>query len=257
MPRRLYLDYVANTPADLRVIDYFCTVEKSLVGNANSHHGVGFEVKKILDEATQNIAEKLGWLPEEIIYTSGASESNNTAIRGIAHAKRHFGKHIITTPLEHSSVSAPLTALQEAGYEIDMVKIGTDGKVDLDDLRSLLRRDTILMTVTAVDSELGTIQPVEEIAKVVKTFGKCSLHVDATQAIGKIPFDFNMADTVSFAPHKFYGLNGCGILLKNKQLIIEPLIAGGASTTMFRSGTPAVSLDVKWFENFGRQIAVS
>lgn len=243
MKSNFYFDYTANTPADSRVIDYFCAVEKSLVGNANSHHGAGFAAKQIVDEATQKISRKLNWLPEEIIYTSGASESNNTAIRGIAHAKRHVGKHIITTPLEHTSVSAPLTALQEAGYEIDMVQIGTDGKVNLEDLRSLIRRDTILMTVTAVDSELGTVQPVEEIAKIVKTFGNCLLHVDATQAVGKIPFDFGVADTVSFAPHKFFGLNGCGILLKKKSLIIEPLIAGGASTTMFRSGTPTVSLN--------------
>lgn len=244
MATPLYFDYTANTPADMRVVQKFCEIEGVVVGNANSHHGAGLAAKNLLDEATQEIAQIVKWNADEIIYTSGASESNNTAIRGIAHAKRHVGKHIITTPLEHTSVSAPLTALQEAGYEIEMVRIGTDGKVDLNDLRSLLRRDTILMTVTAVDSELGTVQPVNEIAKIVKTFGNCCLHVDATQAVGKLPFDFNVADTLSFAPHKFYGLNGSGILLKKKALVIEPLIAGGASTTMFRSGTPAVSLGV-------------
>ena len=121
----------------------------------------------------------------EIIYTSGASEANNLALKGIAHASRHIGKHIISTQLEHSSVGASLSALQQQGYEIDLLDIGRDGRVDLDQLRELMRDDTILVAVCAVDSELGTIQPIREIAGIVKPYPGCRLHVDATQAVGK------------------------------------------------------------------------
>ena len=188
----IYLDYSANTPVDESVLDIFCETERKLIGNANSRHIAGDAAKNMQDEINKSIADLFHISEDEIIYTSGATESNNLAIRGIAHTMRHVGKHIITTPLEHSSVSAPLTALQEAGYEIDMVKIGTDGRVDMESLRSLLRKDTVLVTVCAVDSELGTIQPVKEIREALKDYPNCLLHIDATQAIGKIDVDFSI-----------------------------------------------------------------
>ena len=135
-----------------------------------------------------------------------------------------------------------LTALQEQGFEVDLVDIDRNGKIDLEHLRELLRRDTILVSVCLVDSELGTIQPVSEIAEILRDFPGCRLHVDATQAMGKIPVCLDGIDTLSFTPHKFYGLNGSGILYKKKDLILEPLIHGGHSTTIYRSGTPALSL---------------
>ena len=233
-----YFDYTANTPACEEALQRFCEVERRFIGNANSNHEAGHATKAFLAQVTDSIAKLLGVNPDEIIYTSGASESNNTAIRGIVQAKRHVGKHIITNPLEHSSVSATLTALQEAGYEIEMVKIGTDGKIDLEDLRNLLRKDTVLVTVNAVDSELGTVQPLEAISKIVREFPSCSLHVDATQAIGKTPINLNLADTASIGAHKFYGLSGSGLLYKKSGIAMEPLIYGGASTTIYRSGTP-------------------
>ncbi|MBQ8913948.1 MAG: cysteine desulfurase [Lachnospiraceae bacterium] len=239
----IYLDYSANTPVDERVLDIFCETERKLIGNANSKHIAGDASKNMQDEINKSIADLFHIDEDEIIYTSGATESNNLAIRGIAHTMRHVGRHIITTPLEHSSVSAPLTALQEAGYEVDMVKIGTDGKVDISNLRSLMRKDTVLVTVCAVDSELGTIQPVREIREILKDYPNCLLHVDATQAVGKIDVDFSLADTVSLAAHKFYGIIGSGMLYKKKGLVIEPVIYGGASTTIYRSGTPTVSLN--------------
>ena len=137
-----------------------------------------------------------------------------------------------------------LTALQEQGFEVDLVDIDRNGKIDLEHLRELLRRDTILVSVCLVDSELGTIQPVSEIAEILRDFPGCRLHVDATQAMGKIPVCLDGIDTLSFTPHKFYGLNGSGILYKKKDLILEPLIHGGHSTTIYRSGTPALSLAV-------------
>lgn len=238
-----YFDYTANTPACKEALQRFCEVERGFIGNANSNHGAGHAAKAFLAQVTDSIAKLLGVNPDEIIYTSGASESNNTAIRGIVQAKRHVGKHIVTNPLEHSSVSATLTALQEAGYEIEMAKIGTDGKIDLEDLKSLLRKDTVLVTVNAVDSELGTVQPLEAISKIVREFPSCSFHVDATQAIGKTPINLNLADTASIGAHKFYGLSGSGLLYKKSGIAMEPLIYGGASTTIYRSGTPTLALD--------------
>jgi cysteine desulfurase len=240
----VYLDYSAHTPASQQVLNCFLDVEQNYIGNANSKHIAGFMANERLEGATNSIAKLLNVSPDEIIYTSGATESNNLAIKGVARAFRHSGKHIISTPLEHSSVSAPLTALQEQGYEIDLLHINKDGKVDLDSLKELLRKDTILVTISAVDSELGTVQPVEEISKILSDYPNCHLHLDATQAVGKIPVDFTLADTISFSSHKFYGINGSGILIKKKDLVIEPLLHGGKSTTIYRSGTPTLSLAV-------------
>ena len=238
----IYLDYSANTPVDEAVLQRFCEVERNCPGNANSRHAAGTAAKAAIDAATQSIARSLNVQPAEIIYTSGASEANNFAIKSIARLERHHGKHIISTPLEHSSVSGSLTALQEQGYEIDLLDIRQDGTADLDHLKELLRPDTILVAVTAVDSELGVVQPVAEIAEILKAYPHCHFHVDATQAIGKLPVSFEGIDTMSLTAHKFYGLNGIGVLVKRRGLALEPLIHGGESTTIYRSGTPTVAL---------------
>ncbi len=238
----IYLDYSANTPADEQVLERFCAVERACIGNANSHHQAGVTAKAEIDRATQSIASLLHVQPAEVIYTSGASESNNFALKGLARLSRHVGKHIISTPLEHSSVSGTLTALQEQGYEIDLVDIQRDGTVDLEHLKELLRPDTIAVAVTMVDSELGVVQPIAQIAEILKAYPNCHFHVDATQAVGKIPVSFEGIDTMSLTAHKFYGLNGIGLLLKRRGLALEPLIHGGESTTIYRSGTPTVSL---------------
>ena len=238
----VYLDYSANTPADEEVLQRFCDIERRCPGNANSHHQAGAAAKAVIDEATQSIARSLNVQPAEIIYTSGASEANNFALKSIARLERHHGKHIISTPLEHSSVSGSLTALQEQGYEIDLVDIRQDGTVDLEHLKELLRPDTILVAVTAVDSELGVVQPVAEISALLKDRPHCHFHVDATQTVGKLPVSFEGIDTMSLTAHKFYGLNGIGVLVKRRGLALEPLIHGGESTTIYRSGTPTVAL---------------
>ena len=238
----IYLDYSANTPVDARVLEQFCAVERRCIGNANSHHQAGSAAKAEIDAATIKIASLLGVQPAEIIYTSGASEANNFALKGLARLSRHAGRHIISTPLEHSSVSGTLTALQEQGYEIDLLDVKQDGTVDLEHLRDLLRPDTICVAVTLVDSELGVVQPVQEIAAILKAYPHCHLHVDATQAVGKIPVSFEGVDTMSLTAHKFYGLNGIGLLIKRRNLALEPLIHGGESTTIYRSGTPTVAL---------------
>ena len=238
----IYLDYSANTPVDTRVLEQFCAVERRCIGNANSHHQAGSAAKAEIDAATIKISSLLGVQPAEIIYTSGASEANNFALKGLARLSRHAGRHIISTPLEHSSVSGTLTALQEQGYEIDLLDVKQDGTVDLEHLKDLLRPDTICVAITLVDSELGVVQPVQEIAAILKAYPHCHLHVDATQAVGKIPVSFEGVDTMSLTAHKFYGLNGIGLLIKRRNLALEPLIHGGESTTIYRSGTPTVAL---------------
>ena len=238
----IYLDYSANTPVDARVLEQFCAVERRCIGNANSHHQAGSAAKAEIDAATIKITSLLGVQPAEIIYTSGASEANNFALKGLARLSRHAGRHIISTPLEHSSVSGTLTALQEQGYEIDLLDVKQDGTVDLEHLKDLLRPDTICVAITLVDSELGVVQPAQEIATILKAYPHCHLHVDATQAVGKIPVSFEGVDTMSLTAHKFYGLNGIGLLVKRRNLALEPLIHGGESTTIYRSGTPTVAL---------------
>lgn len=241
----LYLDYAANTPVDEEVLKTFNDTTLKYFANPNATHGLGVEVNEKINKTTDkiiNLFNKNTRLDSnmEIVYTSGSSESNNLAIKGVAQTYKENGKHIISTFLEHSSVSSPLSYLKEQGYEIDIVGITSDGKVDLEELKRLIRDDTILVSVCYIDSEVGNIQPIKEIAELVSKYPKCFLHVDATQAIGKTEVDFNGVDLISFSPHKFYGLNGFGGLIKKKDIVLEPLINGGISTTIYRSGTPVV-----------------
>ncbi len=238
----LYLDYSANTPVDEEVLQCFCEAERRYPGNANAHHQAGVAAKAAINEATRSIARCLGAPPAGIIYTSGASEANNLAVKGLAALGGTAGRHILSTPLEHSSVSGSLEALQKQGYEVELLDILPDGTVDLADLKKRLRPDTVLVAVTAVDSELGVVQPIAEIAEFLKAYPNCHFHVDATQAVGKIPVQFEGIDTMSLTAHKFYGLNGIGVLVKRLGLTLPPLIHGGESTTSYRSGTPTVAL---------------
>ena len=238
----IYLDYSANTPVDPEVLSVFCETERRFPGNTNSTHPAGQAARAELLRVTASVAGMLGMRPEEIIFTSGASESNNLAIKGIAQASRHTGRHMISTALEHASVGGSLSALQQQGWEVDLIRIGRDGKLDLEQLRELLRKDTVLLSVSAVDSELGVVQPLKEVAELLKDYPGCRFHVDATQAVGKTDLNLDGVDTLSAAPHKFYGLNGSGLLVKRRELIIEPQIHGGTSATLYRSGTPALAL---------------
>lgn len=240
----IYLDYAANTPADEQVINTFSEISKTYVANPNSTHKLGRMASEHLSESTKKIANMLNVKESEIIFTSGASESNNMAIKGAAAYNKKYGKHIITTYLEHSSVNGAIGYLQNNGYEVDYADIAQDGKVDLDSLKELIRDDTILVSICYVDSEVGLIQPIDEIGKIIKDHPHCVFHVDATQAVGKMQVNFEGAHMVTFAPHKFYGLNGCGVLVKKENIMIEPLIHGGKSTSAFRSGTPALGMIV-------------
>lgn len=231
----VYLDYAANTPADEEVLKCFCTVYKEYIANPNSTHELGKAANTKMLEIAGGFEQRFH---KEVIFTSGASESNNLAIKGVAGAYRERGKHIITDCMEHSSVSGCLTYLQNQGYEIDLVDIRADGTVDLEHLKELIREDTVLVSVCYVEGELGIEQPVQEIARILEDYPGCFFHSDATQAIGKTNLDFSGIDLVTFAAHKFYGLNGCGVLLKSKEISLVPLVHGGTSTTIYRSGTP-------------------
>ena len=237
----IYLDYSATTKTNKEVLDTFIKVSNDFYGNPNSLHELGLNAKKLIDSASSQINSLLN-IDKEIIYTSGASESNNLAIKGIAFKYKNRGMHIITTPLEHSSVSEPINYLQSLGYSVDYVELDKYGRVDLNCLKSLMRDDTILVSINAVNSELGILQPLKEISKIVKKNKKCYFHSDITQAIGKVSIDISDIDLVSFSAHKFFGIKGVGALIKNKNVEILPLIHGGKSTTIYRSGTPSTPL---------------
>lgn len=234
----VYLDYAANAPACEEVLQTYLEVSRQYIANPSSNHPLGTAARTLLQECTRKMAALLNVEESEIIYTSGASESNNLAIKGVAEKYKKRGKHIITTYLEHSSVNGAIAALVSAGYEVDYVDITQSGLVDVDHLQELLRVDTILVSICYVESEVGIRQDIEKIAKLLLRYPNCTFHVDATQAVGKIPVSLSQIDLVSFAPHKFYGLNGSGVLLKKEAVLLEPLIHGGISTTPFRSGTP-------------------
>ena len=240
----IYLDYNATTPVDKRVLDVFNSVSLDYPGNSNSLHSLGIKSKELEEYATNKIAKLLAVNPKDIIYTSGASESNNLAIKGICLKYKNRGKHIITTFLEHSSIIGPLNYLSSLGFTVDFVKITDEGLVDLDHLKSLITDDTVLVSVCAVDSEIGLKQNINDIGDILINYPKCYFHVDCTQAIGKIKMDFTNIDLASISAHKFFGLKGIGLLIKKDNIVIEPLIHGGKSTTAFRSGTPPLPLIV-------------
>ena len=237
----IYLDYAASTPVDDQVLDTFYSVSKKYYANPNSIHKFGVETKKLIDNSTIDIANKLGVLKEEIIYTSGASESNNLVIKGICERYKNRGKHILISSLEHNSIVASATAMQELGFEVEIIPVKKDGFIDIDALKKMMRQDTILVSICSVDSELGLKQPIEKIGEFLKEYPNCYFHTDASQAIGKVNINFENVDLVTITPHKFYGLNGFGILIKKKNVSLKPQINGGKSTTVYRSGTPEVA----------------
>lgn len=240
----IYLDYSATTRTSDEVLDTFIKCSKEFLGNPNSLHLLGTKSRNMIESATNQMANLLNIKPTEIIYTSGSSESNNLAIKGICEKYKNRGKHIITTPLEHSSIYGPLNYLKDNGYIIDYVKLDSNGIVDLNDLENLIREDTILVSICAVNSEIGILQPLDKIGNIIKKHPKCFFHTDITQAVGKIKIDLKNVDLASFSAHKFFGIKGVGVLIKKENVELTPLIHGGKSTTIYRSGTPCLPLIV-------------
>lgn len=241
----IYLDYSATTKPNEDVLTSFVKVSTDYYANPNSLHKLGTNANRLIEASSSQIAKLLNINQNEIIYTSGASESNNTAIKGIAYYYKNRGKHIITTKFEHSSIYGPLKFLEKyEGFKIDYVDTDENGLVIIDKLEKMITDETILVTICSVNSEIGIRQPIEEIAKIIKKFPKCFFHVDMTQSIGKEKISFDNIDLASFSAHKFYGLKGIGCLIKKENIFLEPLINGGKSTTQFRSGTPQLPLIV-------------
>ena len=238
----IYLDYAASTPVDNEVLNEFVRVSKEYYGNPNSNHDLGIKAKNVIDEATKNIAKLLNVKEDEIIYTSGSSESNNLVIKGVCERYKSKGKHILISSLEHNSIVSSCTYLQELGYTVEIIPVDKYGIINIDELKNMIREDTVLVSVTSVDSELGIRQPIEEIANILKEYPNCFFHTDASQAIGKINIDFSYVDLVTITPHKFYGLSGVGILIKKDNVFLKPQINGGKSSTIYRSGTPDTAL---------------
>lgn len=239
----IYLDYSATTQVNSEVLDTYINVSRNFIGNANSIHSLGTKSRELLDSATNQICDLLKVKKEEIIYTSGATEANNLALKGVTSYYRR-GKHIITTPLEHSSVSETVKYLESIGYKVSYVKILKNGLVDIDNLKSLITDETILVSINYVNSELGIRQNINEIGKLLKMYPKLFFHVDGTQAIGKIKVNLDNIDLFSFSSHKIYGPKGIGCLIKKENVNLTPLFHGGKSDSKYRSGTPALPLIV-------------
>lgn len=237
----VYLDYAASTPVDKRVLDKYYSTMLECFANPNSSHRLGLLAKEKIDKASLKIAKYFHIKPTEIIYTSGSSEVNNLAIKGIAKRYKSYGKHILISSLEHNSIIASATSLQEEGFEIELIPVNNKGYIDIDILKEMIREDTILVSVTSVDSEIGLRQPIEEIAKIIKEKKHCFFHTDASQSIGKVDIDYEDVDLVTIAPHKFYGQLGIGLLIRKENVGLKPQIDGGKSTTIYRAGTPDVA----------------
>ena len=241
----IYLDYSATTPVDERVLDSYLKVTREYIGNANSIHTLGSKSKELLIQATNQIAEIFNCHPKELIFTSGASESNTTAIKGVAFKYASRGKHIITSKLEHKSVLEVMGYLSNIGYDIDFVDIGDNGQVDLHHLESLIRDDTIMISICAVNSDTGFKQPLKTIRQVInKKNPNVIFHSDLTQALGKTKFYLSDLDLASFSSHKIYAPKGIGLLYKKRNLNIDTLIYGTTENCPFRGGTPALPLIV-------------
>lgn len=240
----VYFDYAANPKVDKEVLDTYYDIALKYFANPNSNHKLGKDVKNLIDKSTSSIAKKLNVLDEEIIYTSGSTETNNLVIKGVCERYKNRGKHIIISALEHNSIMSSITKMQEDGFDVDVIGVNSDGLIDINELKTKLRNDTILVSICTVDSELGIIQPIEEIGMLLKNYPNVIFHTDATQSVGKINIDFKDVDLVTISPHKFYGLNSFGLLIKRKNISLKPQIVGGRSTTVYRSGTPDVSMIV-------------
>lgn len=237
----IYLDNIAASFTEDEVLDVFCNTTRKYYANPNSSHKLGLAENELIEKATENIAKLLSISKEEIIYTSGGTEANNLAIKGLSLSYKNYGKHILISGLEHNSITSSVVSLEKLGFEVEVIPITSSGIVDIEALKSMLRNDTILVSVTSVDSELAIVQPIEKIATILKDYPNCHFHTDATQAIGKARINYDGVDLITVNPHKFHGLDNFGILIKKNGVRLTPQIEGGKSTTIYRAGTPSLA----------------
>lgn len=238
----IYLDYSATTPVDIDVFDTLSKVTKNYIGNPNSMHSLGQKSMELLESATKQIADIFGVNSNEIIYTGGSTESNNMAIIGAALANHKKGKHIIVSKLEHPSIYVICDYLKSIGFEISYVKNDSDGLIDFDDLKKLVREDTILVSISAVNSEIGIRQPLKMIRQIIKKENMGTVfHSDMTQAIGKVSVNMHDVDLASVSGQKIFGPKGIGFLYKSSMVKVTPLLYGSTKENI-NPGTPPLPL---------------
>ncbi|WP_078545079.1 cysteine desulfurase family protein [Litchfieldia alkalitelluris] len=239
----IYLDNSATTKPYNEVLASFVKVAENYYGNPSSLHGVGAEAEKLLMQARKQAAELLDILPQEVVFTGGGSEGNNLAIKGVALKHKHRGNHIITTSVEHPSVSEACEQLKEHGFEITYLPVNHDGMIELEDVKNAIKDTTILVSMIHVNNEIGAIQPIRLVGEFLKIYPKILFHVDHVQGIGKVPLSFKDLgiDLCTISAHKFNGLKGTGILYVRSGIQLSPLISGGEQEMQFRSGTENVA----------------
>lgn len=250
--RPIYLDIQATTPTDPRVLDRMIPFYAGLYGNPHSStHSYGWETDTEVEKARQHIADVIGADKKEIIFTSGATESNNMAIKGVPRFYRKTKPHIITVQTEHKCVLDSARHMQDEGFEVTYLSVGKDGLISLDELRNAIRKDTCLVSVMAVNNEIGVIQPLKEIGQICRE-NKVFFHTDGAQAYGKIDINVNEMniDLMSISSHKIYGPMGIGAIYirRRPRVRMDPIITGGGQERGLRSGTLAPSLIVGFGE---------
>ncbi|WP_042474617.1 cysteine desulfurase family protein [Bacillus ndiopicus] len=239
----IYLDNSATTKPLPEVMQTFLQVNELYYANPASIHEAGVEANALLMRAREQIANIVRTEAKDVIFTAGGTESNNFAIFGTAQANVHKGKHIITTKIEHPSVLEAVKILAQQGFEVDYLSVNEAGVISLDELRSKVRKDTILVSIMHVNNEMGAIQPIQDAAKIIHEQSRAIFHVDAVQSFGKIPVQFNDQngpDLITISGHKIHALKGSGALIFRKKLTIAPYIVGGGQEFGLRSGTVAV-----------------
>lgn len=238
----IYLDYSSTTPVDLDVFDTLSKVTKNYIGNPNSMHKLGKASKELLDSATGQIADIFGVNPNELIYTGSSTEANNMALIGSCLANHKKGKHIIVSKLEHASIYGICDYLKSIGFEISYVNNDSEGLIDFEDLRKKVREDTILVSISAVNSEVGIRQPLKMIRQIIKKENMATIfHSDMTQAVGKVSINMYDVDLASISSQKIFGPKGIALLYKSSMVKLTPLLYGGAKDSL-SAGTPALPL---------------
>jgi len=246
MFRRVYLDNSATTPVDPRVVEAMLPFLKGNFGNASSIHFFGQEARSAVDKARHQVAELLNERPNEILFTSGGTESDNLAVRGYAEANAHHGKHIITSEIEHPAVKNVCEDLEKQGFEVTYLPVYEDGIIRIADIEAAIRDDTVLVTIMTANNEIGTIQPVEEIRNLVRDLRKegrkIAFHTDAVQAVGKMPVDVEEigCDLLSLSGHKIHAPKGIGALYVRRGIRLHPQNIGGRQERGVRGGTESV-----------------
>lgn len=247
----IYFDNSATTKVHPEVLTTYTKVSEAIWGNPSSLHKMGENAYNLLEQSRVQIAELLGCQKEEIFFTSGGTEGDNWAIKGTALEKGIYGKHLITTQVEHPAVLNSMKQLEKLGFEVTYLPVDENGRVSVEDLKQALRKDTILVSVMAVNNEVGTIQPINKIAQVLADHPKVHFHVDAVQAVGKGLTDLIMderVDLVTFSGHKFHAPRGVGFLYKRSGRKLAPLLSGGGQEKNLRSSTenlPAIAAMAK------------